>query len=42
MEIETVTAPVHWDTMLVDPTVELDGRVLVQDGVIARDAYDAV
>jgi 2,5-dihydroxypyridine 5,6-dioxygenase len=41
MEIDTVAAPIHWDTMLVDPTVELDGRVLVQDGVIVIDADDA-
>ena len=41
IEIETVAAPIHWDTMLVDPTVELDGRVLVQDGVMAIDSYGA-
>jgi leucyl aminopeptidase (aminopeptidase T) len=37
-DIDAVTAPLHWDTMLVDPAGKLDDRLIVQDGVIIEEA----
>jgi hypothetical protein len=31
---ETVASPVHWDAMILRPTVRLDGRVISEDSVI--------
>lgn len=34
----TVKAPIHVDLLLLTPTVEVDGEILVQDGKIVKVA----
>jgi len=32
--IETVSSPAHWDSMMLRPTLDLDGRVVIDHGVL--------
>ena len=35
-DLEAVKSPVHWDTLIMRPTLKLDGEPVIENGVIAE------